>query len=421
MKPKILVVDDDPVFLGQVSKILENENFVFDTAENGSEALLKLSNSHEKPWSILITDLRMPEMDGIELVNVVKKEYPELVVIVMTVDANVESLIKTLNENRAYSYLVKPVKKDEILTVVEKAFKQYNLLQKAYKFTDNEQELYKHIIETLDWKDEIFSKHVTSIAKEIIQQLNISLSQGQGIGTLLTAISFLFNASDYDEEKESYLVKKDIFKLIEFNYEASVKMMNSISYAQNILMENEIVRTRIAIPEVIKLLEGRIEEMEEMLAIKKQKISLGDFPVNISDKYLTFDEGKMGIVVTELLINAMKYSSEDQNIYIMLFIKADYFEIKFLNPAQKNSDGTIGIDGETERLVFEPFYRMSPVLDERYFKKERFSYGLGLTISKKIIELHGGRIFIYTIKNLSVKDRENDVCVTLRFPIIKED
>ena len=57
MKPKILVVDDDPVLLGQMSKILENENLVFDTAENGSEALLKLSKSREN--DICVT-LRFP-------------------------------------------------------------------------------------------------------------------------------------------------------------------------------------------------------------------------------------------------------------------------------------------------------------------------------------------------------------------------
>jgi signal transduction histidine kinase len=341
-----------------------------------------------------------------------------MISIAMSVDADVEGLLQILNENKAYSYLLKPIKAEVLLSVLRKAFDHYNLLQKAQQFSENEQKLYQNIMETFDWKNEIFSKHVTSIAEEIIHQLNISFSQGEGIGTLLASLSVFFSSSSLNQEKNTYLMPADIYKMIKLNYDSASKMVQSISNAQNILMERDEYEESGTISDFIQLMEKVIAELKEAISYRGQKILLGDLPLHIANKFIILNQGKMGTVIRELLINAMKYSARDKNIYIMYFLKENYFEIKILNPANENSDGTVGISGERERLIFEPFFRMSSYLDERFFQVEEFSYGLGLTVVKKIIDLHKSNIFIYTVRNLSIPERENDVCVTLRFPII---
>lgn len=418
ISPKVLVVDDDPVILLQIAKILQREGIAVSTAATSQEALLLLENMNNGKYNILITDLKRPGMDGMELIGIIKKQYPEIVIIVMSASIDVNSLLATLNENKAYSYLLKPISKEQILLVINKAFGHYNVFQKTAKFKKNEQRFYKEIMDTFDWKNEIFSRHVTSIAKDIIHQLNICLTHGEGIGSLLTALGLVLNSSKYVKTKEVYEVPRDIFHLVETNFKSSVKLINSISHAQNILMETQYFESLEKIPHLVKIVEDKIDSLAAIFKIKKQKVLKGDLPLNISDKAIILDKEKMGIVINEILINAMKYSGNEDSIFIMYFLKENYFEVKFLNPAQKNPDGTVGMLKEDERLIFEPFYRGSGLLVAEYFEKEEFSYGLGLTVVKKIMDLHKSGIFIYAVRNLSIGDRDNDICVTLRLPVI---
>ena len=193
----------------------------------------------------------------------------------------------------------------------------------------------------------------------------------------------------------------------------------SISNAQNILMERDDYEESGTISDFIHLMETVIDELKEAISFRGQKIFIGDLPHNIANKFIILNREKMATEIRELLINAMKYSARNKKIYIMYFLKENFFEIKILNPANKNNDGSVGISGDRERLIFEPFYRMASYLDERFFQVEEFSYGLGLTVVKKIIDLHKSNIFVYTVRNLSIPERENDVCVTLRLPIIQ--
>ncbi len=100
----ILVVDDERVLRDSLREWLEDENYTVDTAATGLEALDKLA---EKPFHLMLTDIKMPGMDGVELLRSAHKSFPHVKVIMMTAYATVETAVEALKMG-ALDYLLKP-------------------------------------------------------------------------------------------------------------------------------------------------------------------------------------------------------------------------------------------------------------------------------------------------------------------------
>jgi nucleotide-binding universal stress UspA family protein/CheY-like chemotaxis protein len=115
---RILVVDDELIVRDSIKEWLEDEGFSVDMAASGPEALDKLST---KSYHLMLTDIKMPGMDGVELLKNAHKRYPDLTVIMMTAYATVETAIEALKIG-ALDYLLKPFD-PEIL--VDKVFQVY--------------------------------------------------------------------------------------------------------------------------------------------------------------------------------------------------------------------------------------------------------------------------------------------------------
>lgn len=114
----ILVVDDEEMMRNLLEKILSREGYNIITAENGIQALDIL---HNEKADIIITDMKMPEMNGFELLKHVKKEFPQVGIIVMTAYGDTYSLKDALLLG-ADEYITKPFKSYEISLVVERAY-----------------------------------------------------------------------------------------------------------------------------------------------------------------------------------------------------------------------------------------------------------------------------------------------------------
>jgi len=116
---KILIVDDNPNMSVLLSDILEIFEYEGTQAEDGEEALNKLK---ENNYAMVFTDLRMPKMDGIDLLKAIKNQHPELPVVVITGYSLGETQNLLLTE-RADGFLNKPFKVNEIKDLLEKLLK----------------------------------------------------------------------------------------------------------------------------------------------------------------------------------------------------------------------------------------------------------------------------------------------------------
>ena len=111
---RILIVDDDPYFLRVLSRILSGENFQVTTAEGATQAAQVLK---ENSFDIVISDLRLPDGDGLSILQQVRKAGLEVPVVILTAYGEVDSYLEAMNAG-VTEYLNKPVKSEELIAVV---------------------------------------------------------------------------------------------------------------------------------------------------------------------------------------------------------------------------------------------------------------------------------------------------------------
>lgn len=116
-RAKILCVDDEDVILDSFRKILVLDGYSVDTVNSGPEALNLIKSNH---YDFLFTDLKMPEMDGVEVAKSVKSVRPDIDVIIITGYATVETAVECMKYG-AMDYVQKPFTEDELLEFVKKA------------------------------------------------------------------------------------------------------------------------------------------------------------------------------------------------------------------------------------------------------------------------------------------------------------
>ena len=121
----ILIVDDEPNYLIVLSELLRDEGFEVFTASNGREGLQAVK---DVDLDLVITDMQMPEMDGIQLLNHVKAFNRDLPVIMITAYAQVEKAVAAMQAG-AFSYLAKPFSNDELIVTIQKAAQHYSLVR----------------------------------------------------------------------------------------------------------------------------------------------------------------------------------------------------------------------------------------------------------------------------------------------------
>lgn len=127
IRQRILVVDDDETLRRVTTVQLEEEGYQVETAANGEQALAILARS---PQDLVITDLSMPGLSGVDLLAQIRAEYPETIVILVTAFGTIESAIQAMKLG-AYDYLSKPVNGDNLRRVVARALENVRLCEEV--------------------------------------------------------------------------------------------------------------------------------------------------------------------------------------------------------------------------------------------------------------------------------------------------
>jgi len=117
---RILVIDDDESIRKTISMTLEHAGYVVDTAETGKQAIQK---SEVNFYNLAIIDIRLPDIEGTELLTALSETTPKIVKIVLTGFPGMENAVKAINKG-VDGYLVKPVSSDELIRVVKERLKK---------------------------------------------------------------------------------------------------------------------------------------------------------------------------------------------------------------------------------------------------------------------------------------------------------
>lgn len=114
----VLLVDDEPLILSSLRRLLRNQPYDLLLAESGEQALQLLES---RPVDLVVSDARMPNMDGAALLAEIHRRSPETIRILLTGHADLPTIAKAINEGRIHHYLSKPWNDDELLLTLRQS------------------------------------------------------------------------------------------------------------------------------------------------------------------------------------------------------------------------------------------------------------------------------------------------------------
>jgi two-component system NtrC family response regulator len=183
----ILIVDDEKNYRTILSALLEDEGFEVLTAPGGSEAL-EVHRSSD--LDLILTDMKMPKMDGIELLESIKENDPDLPVIMMTAHGTVDKAVEAMQKG-AYTYVLKPFDNERLIIYVKKATSMYQVVKENRRLRDAVESQYRfgNIIGKSKKMRDIFD----TIQKVAPSGATVLIEGESGTGKELVARSIHFN------------------------------------------------------------------------------------------------------------------------------------------------------------------------------------------------------------------------------------
>jgi len=184
----LLVVDDDSVTINLLKEVLSKEGYDVETALSGEEAIAR---GMDNLFDIVITDVRMGDKDGMEVLRSFKKIVPETTVIMITAFGSIETAIEAIREG-AFDYISKPFKLDEIKFTIRRALEQRRLLQenRFYRQELLDKYQFKNVIGRTPQMFEVYK----TIAKVADTKSTVLIYGERGTGKELVARSIHYNS-----------------------------------------------------------------------------------------------------------------------------------------------------------------------------------------------------------------------------------
>lgn len=401
----ILIVEDHPDNRLLLRGMCESLHLQTDVAENGMEALKKVRN-HE--YSLFIVDLMMPVMDGRTFIGELKKILPEAVILVQTALDSPETIIDIMKLD-VFDYLIKPIDLDLFQRTVGKGLELKYLREMEHTAIINAGRKLAGQLEWLNYKEIVRTADRESRIKSYIHDLKTSLSQGSGLGSLVTLIELIqMNAAVKDDKMIiNKKLGEELFRYNETNrqmLEGLVRISNVVS--STIELSPSTASTLIStISDGINALSARLpgtRPLKTTLPQLKQNCNLNiNLPLLLS-------------VMQELVFNAWNYGKKGGAVNVFSFFSKGYFCLTV-----KNDRGQIGVPKEYEKLILEPFFRLQPPLDSIVGAGDlSLGLGIGLTVVENVVRKHGGLFFIYDSRDHTGNEVRDCILAEVHLPIV---
>lgn len=185
----LLVVDDDVEMCHLIQDILKENGYETTVAQSGREALDRLA---EQEYFVVLTDLRMKNMEGMELLQEVSRQFPGCNVIMMTAFGTVETAVEAMKQG-AYDYLTKPIKTDELLVTVDKAMREATLRREVTQL--RRQVGQEYAFDQILGKSKPMREVFDLIRRVADSQTNILITGESGTGKELVAKAIHYNSN----------------------------------------------------------------------------------------------------------------------------------------------------------------------------------------------------------------------------------
>ena len=360
----ILVTDDEPATLETLSAALEDMGYKITTAVNGQEALTLI---RRQPFNIVIADIKLPDISGLEILETTKELYPEAAVIMITGHASIETAVDAINEG-AYAYILKPVAMNELENIINNALREQRLLIENRELVESLQQSNKRLAEAnlaLEQVSQTKSDFMAKMSHELRTPLNSIIGFSE---VMLDKAKPPLHQETHDE-------------FLNYIYTGANHLLHLIN---SILDLSKVESGKITIEpsefDLAVLLEDVKMTTLPMLVTKKQTLEI---EVGKGISTIFADEPKMRQIFLNLISNAHKFAPREDKIRVVCRLE---------NPRLLHCsviDNGIGISPQDRHRIFEEFGQV-----KKSSKARGQGAGLGLSIAKKLVELHGGNIWV---------------------------
>jgi len=401
IEPKILVIDDEESIRTMLGQALEIGGFRVETAEDGVAGMEKFEA--DDSFGVILTDLMMPRMNGMEVLEKVKQMDPDVEVLVLTGFGGNESAIEAMKKG-AYDYLQKPTNVEELFLTVRKALERRRLSADNKKYQKNLEKLVDELAKqneelekTLGELKEAHDQLVQSEKMASIGQLSAGVAHEinnpigfvhSNLGTLgkylgkiknfIDEVDSHVNNGQLDKETYQKLLKQekvkfileDIVEILNESHEGTLRVKTIVKDLKNF---SNIDRAQIQETSLEDGLDSTLNIVWNEIKYKAEVIKeYSDTPD------VTCNPQQVNQVFLNLLVNAAHAIDKSPGKIIIRTqdLKNGFVQIEI-------EDNGSGIEEDKIKKIFDPFFTTKDIGE---------GTGLGLSISYRIIKDHGGEI-----------------------------
>jgi signal transduction histidine kinase len=341
--PKVLVIDDEEIARVSCQRVLKRESIHVTMAVSGREGLDILMR---EPHDLVLVDLKMPEMDGVEVARRIRSFDPNIVTIIITGYATIESAVAVMKEG-AYDYLPKPFTPDELLIVVRRGLEKRRLDQESRALREEKEAMERNFVTMV-------THQLRSPLAAVFQYIEVLLSD---IGGELSE------------------VQREMLERIGERIEGLLQLINDWLDMSRI-QAGEILH-RLQSVSLASCVDAALAGVE-LAAREKQVRLITNIPADLPA--VRVDPDTFREVLSNLISNAIKYNRPRGDVWIRARDQGDRVVVEV-------EDTGLGMDEKEIPFIFEQFYRSKA----KEIRNQQGT-GIGLAIVQKIVRAHGGDI-----------------------------
>jgi len=364
-KPSLLVVDDEPDLVQSVKDLLRYDYRVFGVTR-AAEGLAVMEREN---IDIVMSDQRMPEMTGVELLKRLREKYPDTIRLLFTAYADINAVTDAINEGSVYRYITKPWDLDELRAVLRQAAEHRSLIVER-----------KQLMCELQKKNEQLEAANADLRRaNDMKKLFIKVASHE----LCTPLAIMLGFADLAQKKSAAdPVLQDWLKRI---HAGSQRLNDRVHQMVKLMLADRFERTlnsrEVDVAELLGKAAGAVRTFIDQ---RRQQLEVQP-PVGRC--VIQGDEEKLLDSLVQLLMNAIKFTPDNGTIVLKAGVVADSIEIAV-------TDSGVGIEQANLPCVFDPFFTRFDVTrhSSGQFEFDRRGLGLGLSVVKAFAEMHGGHV-----------------------------
>ena len=373
----LLVLDDEIPILNAIRRLLRDDYEVLTTT-SVDEAFQHLET---RPVHLVMSDQRMPEMSGVEFLTFVKECYPDCVRILFTGYTDTQSAIEAINSGKVYCYIPKPWDPEELKLMLSQAAGRYDLAQERGRLMAKLRDA-NEALEERNRELEIANKklqeldHLKNVFMEVVShELNTPISIIQGYAFLLKR----------EMKPRASATTRHAVEGIKSSTLRLENITNKIFKVLHSQTPHVVVRpSHLRIEDLL----SRVEEVVSPFLSKRRQTLRIEVDEALS---ATFDAQMITDALVNLVMNAIKFSPDGRTITLRATSDASSTHIRVI-------DQGVGIWPRDLPRIFQTFFG---TFDSKHhssgdFEFEKRGIGLGLSIVKKFVQLHGGQVSVVT-------------------------